>query len=189
MKRREGSPPEGERSWKLEKNLNPEQYVDDGGYYPDPIALRAFFAVLDPRHRPNRSAALAMWQRIVDTDLAMTPLGVDEQEFIQLVAVKIIGADKLDAQSRPDGVLAASGLYGTHREEVDTRIEEILELLDGFEVLPETTQTPSAASKKNSKRNMSLAIFASDPDIMRNLQTMEKLRKRVNKVKDKRRKK
>jgi len=163
---------------------------DDGeDYTADPMALRAFRAVLDPRHHPDRSAARAMWQRIADSDLAATPFGFDEQQFIQTVAAKMIGADKLDSKKRPDAVLAASGLSGTHREQMDTRIKEIADVLDDFDVHPAKSTLPTAASKKFSKRNISLAIYASDPDLMRNFSDVEKLRKRVNKVKDNTRKK
>ena len=162
--------------------------ADEDAHWPDSIALRAFRAVLDPRHHPDRSAARAMWQRIADTDLAAAPLGIDEQQFVQTVATQMLCADRADANKRADQVLAASGLAGTHREHVDTRIEEIADVLDDFDMHPAESTLPPTASKKFSKRNMSLAIYASDTDLMRNFSDVEKLRKRVNKVKDKRRK-
>lgn len=174
---------------KTEPHQAPEPHVVEEVHLPDAVALRAFRAVLDPRHHPDRSAALAIWQRIAVTDLAATPLGTDEQQFIQTVAAKMIDADKLDAKKRPDAVLAASGLYGTHRAEVDTHIRKIVDVSDDFEVFPDTTAIPPASSKKYSKRNLSLAIFASDPDLMRKFPDTDKLRKRVNKVKDSSRKK
>jgi len=185
MNRRQlDQPPIKESSLVKQELQNSEPFGDVEDYVADPIALRAFHAVLDPRHHPDRSAALALWQRIADTDLAATPLGFEEQEFIQTVAAKMIDADKLDAKKRPNAVLAASGLSGTHRAEVDTRIREIVDVSDDFEVLPDTKAIAPALSKKYSKRNLSLAIYASDPDLMRKFPDTDKLRKRVNKVKD-----
>jgi len=178
-----------ESSLVKKKTQNSEPFDDGEDYVADPIALRAFSAVLDPRHHPDRSAALAMWERIVDTDLAATPLGFEEQQFIQTVAAKMIGADKLDATKRPNAVLAASGLYGTQSNEVETRIKQIRESFADFEKLAATTQIPTTASKRYSERNQSLAIYASDTELMRNLQDLDMLRKRVNKVKDNSRKK
>lgn len=184
-----GQHAKGDNSLKKKELPPPEPHVIEDVHLPDDLVLRAFRAVLDPRHHPDRSAALAMWKRIADTDLAATPLGIDEQQFIQTVAVKIIGADKLDSKKRPDAVLAASGLYGTQSNEVDTRIKQIREIFSDFEKLPATTQASSIASKKYSKRNEPLAIYASDTELMRNFQDLEMLRKRVNKVKDSSRKK
>jgi hypothetical protein len=166
-----------------------EPCTDEEAHLPDSLALRAILAVLEPRKNRDRSAALAMWRRIADTNLAEATFGVDEAQFIQTVASKMISSDKLDAKKRPDAVLAASGLYGTHRKESDTRIKQISEVLKNFEALPATTQIPSAVSKKYSKRNQSLAFFASDTDLMRNFPDVDMLRKSVNKVKDNSRKK
>lgn len=168
---------------------NTEPSDDGKDYLADSMALRAFRAVLDPRHYPDRTAALAMWQRIVDTDLATARLGVEEQQFIQTVAAKMIGADKLDAKKRPDAVLAASGLYGKHQKEVDTLLERIWSAYDDFESLSTEPSIPTVASKTHTKRNMFLAIFAQHPEIMRKVLTPENLRRHVEEFRDKRRKK
>jgi hypothetical protein len=184
-----GKHDKGDNSMKKTEPQAPEPHVVEEVHLPDAVALRAFRAVLDPRHHPDRSAALAIWKRIAVTDLAATPLGTDEQQFIQTVAAKMIDADKLDAKKRPDAVLAASGLYGTHSNELETRMKQIREIFADFEELPATTQEPTTASKKYSKRNKSLAVYASDIELMRNFQDLDMLRKRVNKVKDNSRKK
>ncbi len=161
--------------------------------WQDPLALRAFRAVLKPRHRSDRSAALAMWQRIAEIDLATEQLGASELQFIQTVAVEMIGADDRESKERPDAVLVASGLYGKRREEVDTRIEELMDTLDAFEHVSMIQGTvppaPTAVQKKYSKRNQSIAHFAEDNDLMRKVPDVQALRKRIEKVKDSKRKK
>lgn len=166
---------------------HPEQYFD-GVYFPETDALRAIRAVADPRHHPNRTAALAMWRRIASTDLESQKLGLDEQQFVRNVAIQMIDADEATAKQRPDAVLAASGLYGTHRAPVETRIEEIFDALEGFDSFPMDEKAPTVVNKKFSKRDRPLAIFALDQEIKPHLPTIDKVRKRVNKVKDKRRK-
>ena len=174
-------------------NRYPRPCAKEEVVWPDPIALRAFRAVLDPRHCPDRSAALTMWRRIANTDLATGKFGAEELQFIQTVAEKMIDADKLRAKERPDAVLAASGLYGRRREELDTRIEELMDILDAFEEVPSpegaAPPAPTTIQKKYGKRDQSLAYFAEDPDIRRKVPALEGLRKRVGKVRDSRRKK
>ena len=137
----------------------PNSYAEEEAYADDPTALRALCAVRDPRYYPDRSASLVMWQRIIKTDLSKDHFGKSESEFIKAVAAKMIAADKLESRQRSDRALAASGLSGKHRAEVEIRIEEIMDLLDGFDVLPiaegEVPPAPTAVQKKYSKRNLS----------------------------------
>ena len=163
--------------------------TDESFCLPDFITLSALRAVLNHRHHPDRSAALAMWQRIASTDLTAKPLGNYEQEFIQTVARKMIGADQLEAKKRPDAVLAASGLSGKHRPELDSLIERIWSAHDDFESLSPEPKNPKIVSKMHGKRDEFLSIFEPHSEIMSKLQTPENLRKRVEAVRDKRRKK
>ena len=162
---------------------------DESFYLPELITLRALRAVLNHRHYPDRSAAIAMWQRIANTDLTAKPLGDYEQEFIQTVARKIIDADQLEAKKRPDAVLAASGLSGKHRSELDSLMERVWSAYDDFESLSPEPKNPKTVSKMHGKRDKFLSIFEPHPEIMSKLSTIEKLRKHVEELRDKRRKK
>ncbi len=168
----------------------PNSHPEEEAYADDPTALRALRAVRDPRYYPDRSASLTMWQRILKTELSKDHFGKSESEFIKAVAAKMMAADELKAGQRSDGALAASGLSGKHRRELEIRIEEIMDLTDGFDALPIPEGTPpTAVQKKYSKRNLSLAIFAENDRIEGKVTNLQKLRLLVEKVKDHRRKK
>ena len=170
----------------------PNSHPEEEAYADDPTALRALRAVREPRHYPDRSASLKMWQRISNTDLSKDHFGKSESEFIKAVAAKMIAADKLKSRQRSDRVLDSSGLSGTHRVEVEIWIEEIMDLLDGFEVLPipegAAPPAPTVVQKKYSKRNLSLTPFVQDDRIKLKVTDLQKLRPLVEKVKDRRRK-